>query len=184
MRRQDHNDTALQRENRALWQAARERFAAPPEAEALDPLLLAAYLDGRLTEEERDRVEALLAASPEALETYLAADEALGAAQPAPERLLARAAALVPGEALAPPARRFAWLRGLFGAGPAAGGGFRLQPVTLALTLAAILAVSVAGFEIGRFGYAVAAEEGLVGGDSLASMAELDGLGLAADVAY
>lgn len=178
MNKQHHNDTALRQEDRALWQAARSSFTAPQGAEP-EPLLLAAYLDGRLDEAERDRVEALLAASPRALEVFLAADAALGATQAAPERLLARAAGLVPGEASEP--SRGGWLRRLFAPAPA-GGAFRLQPLTLALTLVAVLAVSAAGFEIGRFGYAVAAEEGLVGATT--AMAELDGLGLASDASY
>jgi len=68
---------ALEREGASLWAQAKpglaSGFARP------DDLALAAYLDGRLDEAGRDRVEAALAADDRLLELALAADAALGA---------------------------------------------------------------------------------------------------------
>lgn len=167
-------------DGRRLWQDFRAANAAdgptdgPADGtvdEADEANHLSAYLDGRLSGDALEAFEARLAASPALLDACLAADGALGASEPAPDRLLRRAAALVPGEAMAPAAREGFWSR-LFG-GSTAGtaglgglaletggerGGLLLRPMTLAATLAAILVISVAGFELGRFGYAVAAE--------------------------
>ena len=68
-----------------LWARARpgwRAFASPGEAlgvsgEAPDPLILAAYLDGTLDLAERERVEAWMAAFPEALELMAAARQTL-----------------------------------------------------------------------------------------------------------
>ncbi len=178
-------------EGRRLWLALREAAAAerdpsgPGEANEADEAgLLAAYLDGRLAGAELEAYEAHLATSPAALELFLAADTALGATQAVPDALLRRAAALVPGEALAPAGRRGGgfWARLLGGGGDleiggggavAIGRGSRLRPLTLVATLAAVLVISAVGFELGRFGYAVAAETYFAEGDgfSVASQA-------------
>jgi len=155
------------RDGKALWAAATTAHATPPGA-PLDPLTLAAYLDGRLDEAARDRLEGELAASPLGLETFLAADAALGAGLAPSQGLLARAAALVPGEALP----RRGLLGRLLGGGAPRSEGFRLRPVSLAAALALVLVVAFAGFEIGRFGYAAAAES---------YFPENDGFGLSAE---
>ena len=77
MRDTDPFDPALEREGASLWAQAKpglaSGFARP------DDLALAAYLDGRLDEAGRDRVEAALAADDRLLELALAAAAALGA---------------------------------------------------------------------------------------------------------
>jgi len=158
---------------RALWRQAGERFAVAPGTPqpgtpqvAADALLLAGYLDGRLDPAEQELCETRLAAEPALLELFLQSDEALGATQPVSERQLARAAALIAGEA---PARPGLGER-LFGGRREIGGWLRLRTASLAATLAAVVLVSVLGFEIGRFGYAMAAESYLDQGDSLAQI--------------
>ncbi len=151
-----------------LWRQAVTAFAAPAPAARLDDLTLAAYLDGRLDAAANDRVEGLLAADPLALEQFLQADAALGATQALPPGLLARASRLVPEAA----ENHFGLLGRLFG-GRDRSGGFRLKPMLLAASLAAILVVSVAGFEIGRFGYAVAEETYFPETDTLAQAANV-----------
>lgn len=161
-------DETERREGKALWAAATRAFAQPaPVAAGPDNLTLAAYLDARLDERQRDEVEGQAAASPETLELLLAADAALGAQAVPSERLLARAAALVPGERFSRPGLLTRML----------GGGvrreaFRLRPVGLAAALSMVLLVSVVGFELGRFGYAAAAET---------FFPETDGFGLSAE---
>lgn len=151
----------------ALWRRTVERFGAPasPPAEG-DALLLAAYLDGRLDPAEQEHCETRLAAEPDLLELFLSADAAVGATQPVSERQLARATALVAGEQLARPGLG----QRLFGGRRETGGWVRQRAASLAATAAAVVLVSVLGFEIGRFGYAVAAESYLDQGDSLAQI--------------
>ena len=84
-------------EDRRLWQRCRTMDA--DEDEAARFLDLAAYADGLLDIEERDRVAALLSADPEA-SADVGAARALADAEPAPsdlERIIARASALSPG---------------------------------------------------------------------------------------
>ncbi len=154
------------RQATALWQRTRAAFAAPAAGEALDPLTLAAYLDGGLEGAAAEQVEARLAADPAALDLFLAADASLGATRAVPAALLARADRLVPASA----ENRFGFIGRLFG-GRDRSGGFRLRPALLAASLMAILVVSVAGFELGRFGYAVAEETYFPATDDLAQAA-------------
>jgi hypothetical protein len=154
----------------ALWRRAAERFAETAQpmsrAEDGDALLLAAHLDGRLSPAEQEAFEARLAAEPALLELFLGADGAVGATQPVGEALLARAAALVPGEAIEKPTL----LQRIFGARRESNGRLRLRAASLAATVAAVVLASAIGFEIGRFGYAVAAESYSDPGDSLAQI--------------
>jgi anti-sigma factor RsiW len=163
------NESLADTADLALWRRTTERFGAPagtPQAEA-DALLLAAYLDGRLDPAELELCEARLAAEPALLELFLQSDEALGATQAVSERQLARAAKLVAGEELARPSLASR----LFGSRREAGGGWlRQRAASLAATVAAVVLVSALGFEIGRFGYAVAAENYLDQGDGLAQI--------------
>ena len=83
-------------EDRRLWQRCRTMDA--DEDEAARFLDLAAYADGLLDIEERERVAALLAADPEAAADVRAA-QALAAAEPTSvglERIIARASAISP----------------------------------------------------------------------------------------
>lgn len=128
-----------------LWQRAREPWRAavgtPGQPEAS---MLAAYLEGRLDEAAAEAVEAWLATDPEALDSVLAARAALGETPAAaPRHLIARAQGAV---------RR----RGIHGATGADSvfGGFAglLRPAAWAGMAAALLLVSVSGFELGRMG--------------------------------
>lgn len=193
-------------EGRGLWRrlAAEAATSAPagapaegPDDEAAAANRLAAYLDGRLEAAGAERLEAELAASPSALEAFLSADAAVGATQAPPERLLRRAAALVPGEALAPAVRSRGglWSRLFGGAGGLSAGGISggvsggvsggaalqggtlgLRPAALVAVLAAVLLVSAAGFELGRLGYDVAAESYFPESDGSFSVASQAGL--------
>lgn len=122
-----------QREAKALWLRLRAQEEALPEAlseDAPDPLLLAAYLDGRLNEAERLALEVQMAENEAVLDLALAAREAMAAA-PAPlpsndalDKALARAQDLVDPDPLGAPSRQskqgpFAWLKSLFGGRPA-----------------------------------------------------------------
>ncbi len=134
-----------------LWARARPGWRAtiaPGSAEeAPDPLMLAAYLDGALGEAGRAAVEAWMAATPEALESMIAARAELGQVPGAvPESLVSRAQGLV----RAPPrvsAGPGAWLRGLIGFEPAA-----WRPLAWAGVTVVLLVVSAGGFELGRLG--------------------------------
>ena len=133
--------TALWRRWRALAVAGTEDRAPAP-----DPLLLAAYVEGRLDEAAAAPVELWLAAHPETLaETLadLAAARATPAAETAPEAVVARAAALVAAAdpkivAFRPPARGLHNWRSL-----AAWSGIA----------ASLLATSLIGFELGSDTY-------------------------------
>ena len=134
-------------DGRALWRQARgsvrENLAG--RAGEIDPLDLAAYLDGCLDEGAVPRVEAALAALPETLDLVIAAREALDAGTtPAPEALVRRAVAL----ADAPAQSRGGWLYRLVQAlTPEAASQRALAFGTAA---AVYLLVSAAGFELGR----------------------------------
>lgn len=155
---------------RQLWHRASQRFAAPAgaprNAAETDALLLAAHLDGRLDLAQQEALEARLAAEPALLDLFLEADRSVGATQPVSDALLERAAALVPGEAFAKPTM----LQRIFGARREQNGRLRLRAASLAATVAAVVVASAIGFEIGRFGYAAAAETYLDQGDSLAQI--------------
>jgi hypothetical protein len=80
-------------EGRRLWrQAAHSQPAKAPSVSALD---LAAWLDGDADPALAARVELALAADEGLLDTALAARAAAVADEPAPERLLVRARAMV-----------------------------------------------------------------------------------------
>ena len=73
-------------EDAALWRRWRLDARPAPSRGAPDPLLLAAYADGRLDESEAEPVEDWLADHPEALADLIAARDAGAAAPPtAPE---------------------------------------------------------------------------------------------------
>ena len=132
----------------ALWQAVRGGTLdhSAEEGPELDPSLLAAYLEGGLSEAEAAEVEAVLAADPAQLDLALAAEEALAAGTTAaPESLVSRARELVP-EGGGAAAWRNHWL-------PAGGRALAFAGITAALVL-----VSLAGFELGRTGVAYEAE--------------------------
>lgn len=143
------NDARLWARARPGWRA----LAAPGEApgafgEAPDSLILAAYLDGALEAAERERVEAWMAAFPEALELMAAARQTLemGSGEPSPESLILRAQGLVRAP-VREPAGLLAWLRGLAGLEVQA-----WRPLAWAGVTVVLLVVSAGGFELGRLG--------------------------------
>ena len=95
MRTDDEPEQARDFEaDRRLWQGCRDADA--PEDEPARFLDLAAFADGRLVDEERDRVAALLATDSDAAADVRAA-QALRSGAPLPgglERIIARAAAV------------------------------------------------------------------------------------------
>ncbi len=132
-----------------LWARAREGWRAATAApDAPDSMTLAAYLDGTLDQVARERVEAWMAASPEALERVISARSAQAAApEAAPDGLMSRAQGLVRARPRADRAGVGAWLSGLI--------AFQVEawrPVAWAGVTAALLVVSMGGFELGRLG--------------------------------
>lgn len=129
---------------RAPW---REALGVP---EAPDDLTLAAYLDGNLDKGATQALETWMAATPEGLESVLAARAAL-AAPPAeaPDRAIARARAIIhAGGVHAGPAEAGTdWLSRIF-----AGAAGLLGPAAWAGAAATVLVASVSGFELGRAG--------------------------------
>lgn len=130
--------------DKELWHRARTAWSeAPLEEDEPDPLVLAAYLEGRLDPGESADLEARLAADPAALELLTASGQALAAGPDAavPEGLLRRAEGLVRAQpATEPEAGLLARLRGFFDLPTqAAWGSFA----------AALVIACVAGYEIG-----------------------------------
>jgi anti-sigma factor RsiW len=125
-----------------LWQRWRE---ATPASDIVmpDPLLVAAYAEGRLDETEAEPVEAWLADHPAALDDIIAARAAAAGALPeAPDDLADRAAELVAGSVVVPfptriIARRRTWRTAVAWSGIAA----------------SLLATSLVGFAIGNDTY-------------------------------
>jgi hypothetical protein len=103
-----------QNEARRLWR----QIAQPARQETVSALDLAAWLDGNAAPEMAARVERALAADDSLLDMALAARAASETDEPAPERLLVRARAMVaPKVVAAKPAgflsRLGVWQRGL-----------------------------------------------------------------------
>ncbi len=150
-----------------LWARARPgwRASGAPGAseEVPDALILAAYLDGALDVTEAERVEAWMAAFPEALELMAAARQTLekGSREPSPESLILRAQDLVRAP-LREPAGLRARLRGLAGLETQA-----WRPLAWAGVTAVLLVVSAGGFELGRRGTErlVSVQSATLGGD-------------------
>lgn len=107
----DHNLPGLE-EGRALWRRLPRAVGSRTGAEAVDPLELAAWLEGRLDEAAAARIEAALADDPGLLDLAVAARAALDDPAPAPDRLLVRArASFAPTVSLAGQARQGGGLR-------------------------------------------------------------------------
>ena len=149
--------------DRELWELARpglEISDRPGDDEA--PLLIAGYVEGRLTPAEQLRVEAWLATDEAALELMLDTQAALAAAhEPAPPAsLVSRAEGLVRSRPVTG-AERSGWLERLFGG---LGGG--LQPIGLAAALALAVAVG-AGMGHSSYVNLMAAQSLLTDADSV-----------------
>jgi hypothetical protein len=136
-------DPAGTDQDRALWAQLKQgaRRADAGDLPSVSDAELAGWLDGRLPPDAAARVEARLAADPQTLDLALAAAGALREAKtPAPERLVARAQALVGFEAErqgGPSGGLLGWL-----------GGWR-RPFEVALVASAFLIVCVTGFSLG-----------------------------------
>lgn len=137
-------------EGRALWHRCREGWRPPADDEAPDALLLAAYLDGRLAEEEAARLEARLTGEPALLDELLTLRATLAAGpQAAPAAVIARAQALRPeapavrGAGTEKAAGAFGLVERLF--------GVWLRPAVPALAGIALLLACAGAFELGRY---------------------------------
>lgn len=132
-------------EGAALWRRARRGWRPVADDEAPDALLLAAYLDGRLAEDEAARLEAHLAAEPALLDELLALRESLAAGhEAAPAGVVMRAQALrtkSPPRAAAAPRRSL--VERFF--------GFSLRPAVPVLAGLALLLACAGAFELGRY---------------------------------
>jgi hypothetical protein len=122
-------------DDKALWERFK-RISPPPltgrvgeggeRIGDLDPLKLAAWIDGRLDGAEAAAMEAQLAGDPHALDLVLAAEQARGLAAPWPKRAQARAAGIItPG---------------------------RISVRVFAAAIAAVLLLAIGGFEMGSLG--------------------------------
>lgn len=137
-------------EGAALWRRARASWSPVRDDDAPDPLLLAAWLDGRLAEDEAARLEARLTAEPALLDELLGLREGLAAvAEAAPAGVVERARALRaagPGKvplARAAAAERPSLLDRLFGS--------LLRPAVPALAAIALLFACAGALELGRY---------------------------------
>jgi len=137
-------------EGAALWRRARRGWSPARDDAAPDPLLLAAWLDGRLAEDEAARLEARLAAEPALLDEVLALREGLAAgAETAPAGMVARGQAL-----RAPTDRRSVAPCAAAAAGPSLFDrlfGFALRPAMPALAGLALLLACAGALELGRY---------------------------------
>lgn len=138
------------KEGAALWRRARAGWRPPSDDGAPDALLLAAYLDGSLEENESARLEARLAGEPALLDELLALRESLAAAPeaapaPVPAGVVARAQALRPTQAAPRPvgAAKPSLAARFF--------GFSLRPALSALAGLALLLACAGAFELGRY---------------------------------
>ncbi len=140
MNRSDKDDALGSPEAAELWRRARPERRDGPEAP--DPLLIAAYVDGKLDPQARDQVEAWMASSPDALDLVIAAraahtDTPLAGA---PAGLLTRARGLVRPAVVDTDAKRTIgdWFADM------------TRPGVWAATAAAMLFAAVVSFELGR----------------------------------
>ncbi|MGF1631717.1 MAG: hypothetical protein ACFCUT_19755 [Kiloniellaceae bacterium] len=140
------DDDIKTKEDAALWRQARRGWSPVHDDEAPAALLLAAYLDGRLAEDEAARLEARLAGEPALLDELLALRESLAdGAEAAPAAVVMRAQAL---RTRKPAPRavsvgRPSWRNRLF--------GFSLRPAMPALAGLALLLACAGAFELGRY---------------------------------
>ena len=138
------------KEGAALWRRVRPDvlaggWSALRDEEAPEALLLAAYLDGRLAEDEAARLEARLAVEPALLDELLALREAVKAGpETAPPSVIARAQGLRAASAATASAatlQRSVLDRLL---------GISLRPAVPALASLALLLACAGAFELGR----------------------------------
>jgi len=128
-------------DDRDLWRAYRRAAEADPAAAEPDATTIAAWLEGTLSDEERDAVEAFFAADAEALEAMLAVAAAREEAHlAAPAAAVHKAKTLVAAApARRPWSRRFAWV-------------FAPLPVR-GMAAASVVVAAFAGFQLGHVTY-------------------------------
>ena len=139
-------DDIKTKEGAALWRQARQGWSPVRDDEAPEALLLAAYLDGRLAEDEAARLEARLAGEPALLEELLVLRGSLAAgAEAAPAAVVTRAQGLRTRKPAprAVGADRPSWRDRFF--------GFSLRPAVPALAGLAMLVACAGAFELGRY---------------------------------
>jgi len=129
------NDDAPFQPDQTLYERWRSHESVPAVAE-LDPMLLAAYLDGRLDEAQAAMLEQLLAADPAALDDLLACEPVTPEIPSA--AFIARAQTLVGGAAILPFAPRPAPPRRMVTAWAAWGA-----------VAASLVLISLVGFSLG-----------------------------------
>jgi len=145
-RKAGRDDVELAGEALAAW----DRLQVEP----IDDLSLAAYLDGIINQDERERLEGRLAGDPDALALLRAAREALAASESEmPASLVGRLSDMVPARPRkrpAPAARGLRdWIETLVGAlAPLP------RPLAAGLAGLALILCSTTGFELGRTAYA------------------------------
>lgn len=133
-------------EGLALWRHARQGWRPVADDEAPDALLLASYLDGRLSEAEAARLEARLAAEPALLDELLSLRAGLAEApQAAPAGVVELAQAAYGGKPAlrAVQTEKVSLAERLFGAW--------LRPAVPAFAALALLVACAGAFELGRY---------------------------------
>lgn len=140
------------KEGADLWRKAQRSWAEPETAAAAapDPLLLAAYLDGRLGKAEAAFLEGRMTADPELLDEMLALKAELAETPAAaPAAVIARAQALRGGglEGLAVPMVDSEGQSGLLSR---LLGGW-LRPAVPAFAVVALVLACAGAFELGRY---------------------------------
>lgn len=144
-------------EGAALWQKARKSWSAAESGDSPDstefpepdPMLLAAYLDGRLDGPEAEALEARLTAEPALLDQLLDLRQALAEAPealPAPASMVARAKALRASSQSKSGAERKT-------AAPPWYGAFTgwLRPAVPAFAVLTVVLACAGAFELGRY---------------------------------
>ncbi len=142
MTQDDGSRSAPDASGRALWQRAKAAGPATATAgRAVDDAMIAAWLDGRLSEADAARVERHLVEYPQALQAALDTRNALAdaARAPVPDRVVVRAQALVGFEAE----------RKVGGGGLAGLFGSWRRALEMAAVGAAFVVVIAGGFSLG-----------------------------------
>ena len=131
-----------------LWRRAKKSTPAVTLEESVDPLDLAAYLDGTIEEAAREAVERRLSADAAALDVVAASRMSLGQGEEVPARVMARAEALV----AMPAGPREAYERPSLSARLSEFFGNPWRPAVGALAFGLYAFVCLASFELGRTG--------------------------------
>lgn len=133
----------ITRADKELWQKLATGPVASPEVSDLE---FAAWLEGRLSETQSARIEAVVASNPEMRRAAMDLSEILGMPLPAaPPRMAVRAQALVGFDVERAAAPHRGWFQSLLGQG-LLGGGFALPRAAMAT---AAVSIAISGFMLG-----------------------------------